>query len=342
MKNKLQTVIILIVGLGSMGKRRIRCMKKIGFSKIFGFDPRKDRRKDAEKLYKIETVSSLSDGLAKHPNCMIISTPPDLHYTYASIAIKNNIHFFTEVNISSKDISRIIKKMQRKSIVGVPSSTMLFHPMIKKLEKLLKNKQIGKILTVYYHFGHYLPNWHPWEDYRKFYVSKKETGAAREIVPFELVWMKNLFSEILSVYGSIHKLSKLEVDIDDIYQVFIEFKNKIQCTFIIDVFTEPAINETKIIGEKGVILCDHNTGIIRIGKGNKWKEIKTKTEKMASGYKGNTPSDSTYVEEMKDFLNTIQKKSPPKHTFFDELKILQVLDAIEKSNKKSKKIIITR
>ncbi len=333
-------MIILIVGLGSMGKRRIRCMKKLGFSKIFGFDPREDRRKDAEKMYKIETISTISDALAKHPDCMIISTPPDLHYSYASIAIKNNIHFFTEVNLSSRDVSRIIKKMQKKTIVGVPSSTMLFHPMINKLEKLFKDERIGKILTVYYHFGHYLPNWHPWEDYRKFYVSKKETGAAREIVPFELVWMINLFSEIHSVYSNIHKLSKLDADIDDVYQVFIEFKNGVQCTFIIDVITEPAINEIEVTGERGVIRCDHNTGIIKIGKGSKWKEIKVKTEKMASGYKGNTPSDSTYVKEMKDFLNAIHKKSSPRHTFFDELKILQVLDAIEKSNKKSKKITI--
>jgi len=230
--------------------------------------------------------------------------------------------------------------MQHKSVVGVPSSTMLFHPIIKELEKLVKNKKIGEILTIYHHFGHYLPNWHPWEDYRKFYVSKKETGAAREVVPFELVWITKLFSEIHSVYGSIHKLSKLETDIDDVYQIFIEFKNGIKCTFIIDVISEPAINETEIIGEKGIIRCDHNSGIIRIGKGSKWKEVKIKTEKMSSGYKGNTPSDSIYVEEMKDFLSVVQKKSSPKHTFLDELKILQVLDAIEKSNQKSKKIII--
>ena len=60
---------------------------------------------------------------------------------------------------------------------------------------------------------------------------------------------------------------------------------------------------------------------------------------MAKGYKGNTPSDSIYVEEMKSFLNAIKKLSA-QHTFDDELKILRVLDSIELSNKQSKKIII--
>jgi hypothetical protein len=45
---------------------------------------------------------------------------------------------------------------------------------------------------------------------------------------------------------------------------------------------------------------------------------------------------------MKIFLNAITKKSIITHSFNDELKILKVLDAIELSNKKSKKIIIKK
>lgn len=332
---------VLQVGLGSMGKRRIRNLQELGIKDIIGFDPKEERREEAQKLYHIQTVADISEGLEKNPNCMIISTPPDLHYKYSKIAIKKNIHFFTEVNLSSSDISKIIQELKQKKIIGVPSSTMLFHPIIKQLEKLIKEKTIGKPLTVYHHFGHYLPNWHPWEDYRNFYVSKKETGAAREVVPFELVWMSYLFSDIYSVYGNIDKISSLKANIDDIYQILIEFANGIKCTFIVDVISEPAINETRITGDKGMIYCDHNTGTIKIGKGSKWKEVKIETGKMAKGYKGNTPSDSIYVEEMKSFLDAI-KKSSARHTFVDELKILKVLDAVELSNKQAKKIIIRK
>ena len=331
---------VLQVGLGSMGKRRIRNLQELGIKDIIGFDPKEERRKEAQRLYHIQTVSDITEGMKKNPNCMVISTPPDLHYKYSKIAIKKNIHFFTEVNLFSSDTSKIIQELKQKKIVGVPSSTMLFHPIIKHLEKLIKKKTIGNPLTVYHHFGHYLPNWHPWEDYRNFYVSKKDTGAAREVVPFELIWMTHLFSDIYSVYGDIDKISTLEANIDDIYQILIEFVNGIKCTFIVDVISEPAINETKIIGDKGMIYCDHNTGTIKIGKCNKWKEVKIETGKMAKGYKGNTPSDSLYVEEMKSFLDAIKKKSLVRYTFDDELKILKVLDAIELSNKQAKKIII--
>ena len=228
-----------------MGKRRIRNLLALGYKNIIGFDPREDRRTETNKNYHIDTFSDFDIALSTKPEVMIISTPPDLHRKYSELAIKNKINFFTEVNLFSKDIRKIITLTKGKPIVGVPSCTMRFHPVVKELKKLLDNGSIGKVLTIYHHFGHFLPDWHPWEDYRKFYVAKRETGGAREIVPFELVWLVYLFSHIKSVYGDIRKLSKLDVDIDDIYQAVLEFDNHIVCTFVIDVFTKPSIRETK-------------------------------------------------------------------------------------------------
>ena len=162
------------------------------------------------------------------------------------------------------------------------------------------------------------------------------------IIPFELVWLTFLFSNIKSVYGSIHKVSTLKTDIDDLYQIIIEFSNGIQCIMVIDVISDPAFSETKIIGQNGVILCDHNEGTIKIGKSSKWKTIKIKSGKIAKGYKGSTPSESLYVNEMRNFITCVKRKKTTNYTFNDELKILKVLDAIEQSNKQSKKITLKK
>lgn len=323
-----------------MGKRRIRNLLALGYENIIGFDPREDRRTETNKNYHIDTFSDFNSALSTKPEVMIISTPPDLHRKYSELAIKNKINFFTEVNLFSKDIRKIITLTKGKPIVGVPSCTMRFHPVVKELKKLLDNGSIGKVLTIYHHFGHFLPDWHPWEDYRKFYVAKRETGGAREIVPFELVWLVYLFSHIKSVYGDTRKLSKLDVDIDDIYQAVLEFDNHIVCTFVIDVFTKPSIRETKIIGEKGVIICDFNEGIIKIGKDENWRTIKVKMGKVAKGYKGSTPPETLYEEEMKHFLDAVKNKRKYPHLLQDELKILDVLDAMEESSKKEKKLYL--
>ena len=44
----------LVVGLGSMGKRRIRCLLALNQKKVAGFDVRKDRRNEASKKYALK------------------------------------------------------------------------------------------------------------------------------------------------------------------------------------------------------------------------------------------------------------------------------------------------
>ena len=80
---------------------------------------------------------------------------------------------------------------------------------MNQIRDLLNKNIIGQPLSFIYHSGQYLPDWHPWEDYRKFYVSKRETGACREIVPFELVWLIDLFGKVKTVTGRKSKISNL-------------------------------------------------------------------------------------------------------------------------------------
>jgi len=79
---------ILVVGLGSMGKRRIRNLQYLNQGVVIGFDPREDRCKEAFEKYGIKTFDDIAVALNEKPNAMVISTPPDLHMRYAKIALE--------------------------------------------------------------------------------------------------------------------------------------------------------------------------------------------------------------------------------------------------------------
>jgi predicted dehydrogenase len=331
---------ILVVGLGSMGKRRIRNLLKLGYNDILGFDTQKTRRTESFQKYKIKTFEKINDALKCNPNAMIVSTPPDLHLKYANIAIDNNIDFFMELNHSSIHVKHIIDKISGKKILAAPSCTMRYHSIVIELEKLLKKKKIGKILQIHHYNGQNLELWHPWEDYKKFFVSKKETGGAKELVPFELNWLIYLFSTIESVSANVGKISNLDADIDDIYQIHARFKNGIVATLIFDVMSNPSFRETKLIGEKGVILCDFNKGTIQVNTGKKWKTQKIPMGKVAHGYAENTPPETVYEKEINIFLLAVKHKQKYPFSLNQDLQILKILDAIELSSKKGKKIMI--
>lgn len=323
-----------------MGKRRIRNLLKLKYDELIGFDSRKDRRDEITKKFGISVFSTINEAIKLKPELMIIATPPNLHLTYVDLAIKNKINFFVELNLLSKHVKKIVHKLSKTSVIGLPSCTMKFHPIVLELKKILGKNSIGKPLLIIHHSGQFLPYWHPWENYKDFFVSKRQTGGAKELVPIELTWLTDLFSEIKTVYGDIDKISSLDVDIDDVYQIIIEFKKKIFCNLIIDVFSIPPERETKIICEKGTIICNFNSNQIRIVKEKSTKLIQLKKFKVAKGYKGNTPSDVLYENEMKSFMDFIIKKKSYPYSFKEELKVLSILDAIEKSSNNCKKIML--
>ena len=329
---------ILVVGLGSMGKRRIRNLQFLKNDDIIGFDLREDRCSEASEKYKIKTFSSIEDAISQKPIAMVISTPPNLHMKFAKIALANNIHFFTEASVVQDEMKEVIDQLEKNDVIGLPSCTMRYHPIIKEIKNLLEKNTIGKPLSFLYHSGQYLPDWHPWEDYRKYYVSKRETGACREIVPFELVWIIDLFGKINAVSAIKAKVSNLEADIDDIYNILLDFDVGLQASMTVEVITRFPYRQLKILGENGVIFADWSERIIKyFTKEAGWTDNRIEDGQIEKNY---IHGEGPYIEEMKTFLNTIKKENPLPYTFAEDYQILKILELIENSSDEGKRKLV--
>jgi predicted dehydrogenase len=321
----------LIVGLGSMGKRRIRNLRAINAGEIIGFEIQDKRRAEVEKEYGIKAYASFDEGLAQKPDAVIISTPPNLHMQYALEAARRGIHFFMEASvILDKNMDRLIAECKGKSIVAAPSSTMRFHPSVQRMKRLVQENAIGEILALQYHCGQYLPDWHVNEDYRKYYVANRETGGCREIVPFELSWITWLLGPVKTVSCMKGKLTNLQVDIDDLYQLLLEFERGTMGSIQVDVISRVATRYFKLISEEGVILWDWGSRTVSVYTvaSKEWKEFTQQKGRAVEGY---VMEDDMYVSEMEHFIGAIQGKQPYMYTLEDDKRILELLYAAEAS-----------
>ena len=186
---------ILVVGLGSMGRRRVRNLRALGVDDIAGFDPREDRRGQAVDDYGITAFPTWEAARSDKTDAWIVSTPPLTHLAIACEALDRGAHVFTEADLPDPLMADVVKRRDNTGLVAVPSCTMRHYPAPRLIGELVRDGVIGRPLLFTYQSGQFLPDWHPWERIQDFYVSRRETGAAREIVPFELVWLTALFGD---------------------------------------------------------------------------------------------------------------------------------------------------
>lgn len=335
-KNKLK---FLQIGLGSMGKRRIRNLLANNEREIIGYDIRADRRREAEEKYGVKTVTDLKMVSNNDFDAMLISTPPDQHGGYIRLALKLNKHFFVE-HPTSDDGYKDIFKNRELPIVMAPSCTFRYYRPLKMIKDILEKNKIGKILAFQYHAGQYLPDWHPYEDYRQVYFSRKETGACREIFPFELIWLNWLFkSKVAEISGRISKVSDLDMAADDIIMANLKYENGVLGNVIIDVISRKAFRTLRLFGSEGVLEWEKGDSLIKLyqAKFKKTKIIKTPEGRAEKGY---INEEAMYNNEIKAFLGAINKKTEYPHNFFESQHLLNALYGLEKSYRTGKKVLL--
>ncbi len=331
----------LIIGLGSMGKRRIRNLQYLGYSKIFGFDLNEDRRQEAVNKYGITTIENFDNVASLEVDVLIISVPPDKHHIYMLKSIELNKPCFVEASVVDYSFNELISLSEKNKVFIAPSSTMYFHPAIKKIKSIIEEKIIGLTTNISYHSGQYLPDWHTYEKVKDFYVSQKETGGAREIVPFELTWITKIFGFPSSVFGCVKKTIEIEGAelIDDTYVGVLDYESFI-LSLTIDVTSRVATRKLLINGSKGQLIWDWNNNFISVyTPANGWNNIEFEMLAAEEGYNKNI-TEQMYIDELSCFIAGILDCQVYVNTLTDDHAVLKVLYAIEESSNSRKTILL--
>ena len=103
----------LIIGLGSMGKRRARCLKTLKYKQIAGFDLRNDRRDEAEQKYGIKTFDNVEKDITQKTMNQQLSEQ-ELEQKIASAKLENSY-----IGIAGKTIEPIVKPLGYDWKIGI-------------------------------------------------------------------------------------------------------------------------------------------------------------------------------------------------------------------------------
>jgi predicted dehydrogenase len=328
---------ITVVGTGSIGKRHlstlINLQKKQNIKEIACFEINIERAESVKKEFnEISVYSSLGDSV-KGSDLIFICVPTSLHYNvWREIKILGDFNYFFEKPLSHtfKNCDEMIfhqKRINKHAIIGY---MLRLHPVLNRAKTLIEENIIGNILNVRAESGFYLPFWHPWEDYRDFYMSWKTGGGGVLLdTSHEIDYLMWMFGDIKYVQGYSLTTSDLEITTDDYTSCLFEFDNGIMGELHLDLLQPEESRYVKVIGSKGVLIADITKNYVKY---NTVENIEWINENIAVDF------DKIYEEEDNNAINLIKRKPSITTSIVDGAKVMQVIEATRRSSSSGNRI----
>lgn len=317
----------LIAGLGSIGRRHLRNLITLGYEDVILYRTGKSTLPDDE-LERFPTEYSLEEALAHGPDAVIVSNPTSLHLDVAIPAAKAGCHLLIEKPISHsmegvRELQEAVAEGAAKVLVGFQ---FRFHPGLQAVKAWLESEEIGAPVTAQSWWGEYLPDWHPWEDFRHTYAARKDLGGGVVLtLCHSFDYLRWLFGEVAWISASIDQCGSWELPVEDIADVFLRFSSGVRGLVHLDYIQRPPEHTLKIIGSEGMIQWEHSEGkahLYRIGT-DEWI-----TSVPPRGFKRN----DLFLGEMKHFIELTQGKVDSFCSLEDGIAVMDIVEGIKASS----------
>jgi predicted dehydrogenase len=332
---------LLIVGLGSIGKRHARIVREL----VPGVEIVALRRQNGQDFNASDVdycVTSLDEALQFRPQAAVIANPSSFHLASALPLADAGVHLLVEkpISNSTQGVIELIERCHAQRLTLMTAYNMRFLRSLQRFHDLLEERCVGRVFSVRAEVGQYLPSWRPDSDYRQHVSAKAVLGGGVLLeLSHEVDYLRWLFGEVTWVNAIQLKQSALDIDVEDTAHLMLGFagraeKKPVVATLSMDFVRHDTARNCTVIGETGSLRWNALVGSIEIFRqgATAWQPL----------FMCQHSRDESYLEEWRHFLSCISGSQTPQISGQDGLAVLQVIDAARRSSAAGSTVQINR
>lgn len=335
---------VLIAGLGAIGQRHARNLRALRpdielhalrgrrLRHVVTDTLQRDDTRDVEADLGVTVHGTLDDALAARPDAVFVCTPSALHVDIALRAAAAGCHLFIEKPVSHTidGLGRLQRTVAERKCVAAVGCQWRFHPGVLRLRELLVAGALGVVRKVEIQYAEYLPDWHPYEDYRTSYAARADLGGGvvlTQIHDYDLAWW--LFGTVRSVHATGGHLSALDVDVEDTVRA--QLDTAAGPVFVAQTFAErPPRRTVTVHGEAATATLDLRETRLTV-------DPPVAEGLVLVDYQRN----EMFRAEVADFLGCVASGGIPRSPLADGVAVLQVALAVKESLRTGRPVQLT-
>jgi predicted dehydrogenase len=286
--------------------------------------------------YGFVSYNDLDSALAQKPDAVLVTNPTSLHIPVALAAAEVGCHLFIEKPLSHTldGVDELIAAVSRRHLVSLVGFNMRFHPGLQLIKRFLDENRIGRVVSVRAQVGQYLPDWHPWEDYRKTYSASRELGGGVILdLIHELDYLYWFFGPVRQVFCMAGHHSSLDIQTEDIAEILLVFESDIVASVHLDYVQRSASRTCHIIGEEGTIRWDYFANQVEVFDAalSRWLAF------AQVGFERN----QMFIDEIKHFLACLEGRQTSVIDVREGKRVLEIALAAKASAADARKLTLS-
>jgi predicted dehydrogenase len=309
---------VLVSGVGSVGERHIRNLIALGQDDIAVHRTREQPFRSLDREF--ETFRDLERALAEwRPQIVFATGPTSTHLPVAIAAAEAGAHVFVEKPLTDRldGIDRLEAALERNKATLMVGYMLRFHPLLRRMKVWVDDGTLGKPLHWRSTWGEYLPDWHPWEDYREGYAARRDLGGGPALTfSHDLDIAHWMFGDVERASAIAMPSSPLQMDGPPGVDMLLRHKGGVVSNLHLDFWQRPPQRSYELVGTRGRATLDYYAGTLTRyehpeddGVSARAIEVAAPAEiaKVPSGWDRN----EMFCDEVRYFLGCLERGDPP-------------------------------
>jgi predicted dehydrogenase len=316
---------VAVLGLGSIGARHARNLLELGHD-VVGFDP-------GQPTDGRWASATTADEAISGVDAVVVASPSSMHADHASSALQAGLPVLVEKPLAtnSRAAERLAALARERRVTCGVAMNLRFHPAVLELRRLVAGNRLGSIRYAHVSCGSDLRRWRPGVDYRNSYSARAELGGGvvRDCI-HELDYLTWLLGPTASITAETANVSDLEIDVEDLGLALLRLSSGALASVDLTYFDPAYRRGCLLVGALATARWDWKRGTIELAHADGNAE----TLDVAADV------SSTYVAELRDFLQAIETGRPPSTTAEEGAAVLRLVDALFQSARGGRRITL--
>jgi predicted dehydrogenase len=316
---------VLVVGVGSIGERHVRCFGGTGRAKLSICELNPELGQSVAERYRVERLfANYEEALASEPDITVICTPAQWHIRMAQQAVDRGISVLVEKPLSTSldGVDALIQSVKNRDVIAGVAYVYRSHPALRAMRQAIVDGRFGRALTIVAQSGQHFPLYRP--AYREIYYNRRETGggAVQDALTHVINAGEWLVGPVDKLVADIDHQSLEGVNVEDTAHVLTRHGTVMGC---FNLNQHQAPNETTI-----TVICTQGTARFEFHE-NRWRWM---IEPGSSWHDEKMPPlerDSLFIAQANAFLDSVESRTKPLCTLDEAQQTLNVNLAILQS-----------